>query len=171
MQSPAGIRTVPWTSKPGAGAVAWFTISAGAVLLITGVAKIVSVFGVARRLDAPAPILGVTYGHLMLGTGVAEVLIAGLCFFPKTRNAGLGWVAVIATMFLIYRICLWAIGWHGICGCMGNLTGEIGMSTETAEEIMKVILAYLLCGSYASLAWRWTKGRNARLASAARPAS
>jgi hypothetical protein len=172
MQSSPDGRTVERTSRAGGVAVAWFTISAGAVLLFTGVAKIISVFGVARLLQADTPILHVTYGHLMLGVGGAELLIAGLCFLPKTRKAGLASVAVLSTLFLVYRIGLWAIGWRGICGCMGDLTGEIGLTVETAEKIMKVLLAYLLCGSYASLAWRWTQGRRARLvkSAAARPA-
>ena len=135
-------------------AVASFTISAGLILLVTGLAKIISIFGVARVLGADVPILPVTYGHLLLAAGIAELLIATLCFVPKTRPAGLRCVAIISTLFLIYRIGLWAAGWHGFCGCMGNLTGEIGISTEAAGRIMMALLAYLLCGSYLSLALR-----------------
>jgi arabinogalactan endo-1,4-beta-galactosidase len=144
-------------------AVASFIISAGLILLVTGLAKIISMFGVARVLGADVPILPVTYGHLLLAVGVAELLIATLCFLPKTRRAALRCVAIISTLFLIYRIGLWAAGWHGFCGCMGNLTGEIGISTETAGRVMMALLTYLLCGSYTALAYRFLRSRKARL--------
>jgi len=47
------------------------------------------------------------------------------------------------------------MGWHRPCGCLGNLTDLdlLGISPHTADTIMKLVLAYLLVGSY-WLLWR-----------------
>ena len=51
------------------------------------------------------------------------------------------------------------MGWHKPCGCLGNLTDALGISPETADTVAKVLLAYLLIGSYALLVWEWRKHR------------
>ena len=38
---------------------------------------------------------------------------------------------------------------------MGNLTDALHIPPQTADTAMKIILAYLLIGSYASLFWLW----------------
>jgi hypothetical protein len=38
---------------------------------------------------------------------------------------------------------------------LGALTDEIHIPSQTADTAMKIILAYLLIGSYASLIWLW----------------
>jgi hypothetical protein len=83
----------------------WFVWSAGAVLFVTGLAKIVSGFGQAVILVDP--VLSISFGKLMLLVGAAEVAIAILCF---TRWMHL-WVktslvAWIGTGFFVYRLGL-----------------------------------------------------------------
>ncbi|MBI3849679.1 MAG: hypothetical protein HY298_05230 [Verrucomicrobia bacterium] len=43
--------------------------------------------------------------------------------------------------------------------CLGHLTDALHMSPQTADELMKVILAYLLIGSYALLQYQWRKAQ------------
>ena len=46
----------------------------------------------------------------------------------------------------------------GRCGCFGNLipqTGTLRISPQVADKIKKVVLAYLLIGSYGLLIWEW----------------
>jgi len=137
----------------------WFTVTAGAVLLATGVAKVWSSFGQARLLAVPDPLLGLPFGKLMLLVALAELAIALLCF---SRRVGprlkIGLVAWMATNFLVYRVGLWCIGWHHPCGCMGSLAGVLHLSDMAADRIMKGILAYLLVGSYLLLVRQWRGG-------------
>ena len=56
---------------------------------------------------------------------------------------------------MLLRFGLWWMGWHKPCNCLGNLTDALHLSPQTADNIMKVVLAYLLIGSYGLLFWGW----------------
>ena len=128
-----------------------FILSAGAILALTGAAKVWSTFGTAKLLAVADPIVGITFGHLMLVVGMAEIVIALVCFFSKSQKLALGLVAWLTTNLLVYRIGLWWVGYHKPCSCLGNLTDALHISPETADTAMKIILGYLLLGSYGTL--------------------
>ncbi len=139
----------------------WFVPSAGGVLALTGIAKVWSTFGSVRLLVVADPIAGIPFRWLLLAVGVVELVIAGLCFFSRNQRLATLLVAWLATNFLVYRLGLWWMGWHRPCGCMGSLTSALHLSEKAADNIMKVVLAYLLIGSYGLLLWQWRKGRAA----------
>ena len=140
-----------------------FILSAGAILALTGAAKVWSTFGTAKLLAVADPIVGITFGHLMLVVGMAEIVIALVCFFSKSQKLALGLVAWLTTNLLVYRIGLWWVGYHKPCSCLGNLTDALHISPETADTAMKIILGYLLLGSYGTLFWVWNDQRRARI--------
>lgn len=150
-------------SKEGPAFSAWFNLSAAAVLILTGAAKVWSAFGRIKLLDIADPITGIAFGHLMLAVGVLELVIAGICLFGKSHKLSLGLIAWLATNFVVYRCGLWWVGWKKPCSCLGNLTDALHLSPQLANNIMKVILAYLLIGSYGLLFWQWWQGSQARL--------
>jgi arabinogalactan endo-1,4-beta-galactosidase len=162
MWPPPKPHAVSSSSRLLAIAIRSFILSAGSILLVTGVAKIVSIFGVARILTANAPSLNISYSHLLVAVGIAEIIIAGVCFVPSLRSQSLLLLAAISTAFLGYRIYLWMNHWPGLCGCMGNLTGQLGIPMQTAQTMMEWILAYLLAGSYGSIFWLRAKDGLAR---------
>ena len=137
----------------------WFSVSAGVILAITGIAKVWSGLGNSKLLAVADPIIGVHFGNLMLAVGFAEIVIAFVCFFGKRQTLALGLVAWLSTNFLFYRIGLWWMDWHRPCSCLGNLTDALHLPPQTADTAMKIILAYLLIGSYASLFWLWRQNR------------
>ncbi len=61
----------------------WFILSAGAILALTGIAKVWSGLGDSKFLAVVDPIIGIKFGPLMLAVGVAEIVIALVCFFSK----------------------------------------------------------------------------------------
>ena len=128
-----------------------FILSAGAILALTGVAKVWSAFGNSKLLAVADPIIGITFGHLMLVVGMVEIVIALFCFFGKSQKVALGLVAWLATNFLVYRLGLWWVGYHKPCSCLGNLTDALHISPQIADTAMKIILGYLLLGSYLAL--------------------
>ena len=137
-----------------------FILSAGAILAITGIAKIwSSLIGSSKFLAVVDPIIGIKFGLLMLAVGVAEIVIAAVCFFSKRQTLALGLVAWMSTNFVVYRLGLWWMDWHRPCSCLGNLTDALHISPQTADNIMKVLLAYLLIGSYGLLIWQCKKQR------------
>jgi hypothetical protein len=142
----------------------WFIKSAGLVLAITGFAKVLSAIGHARALDTADPLVGISFRLLLLLVGQAEVLVAFFCLFTQRRSLSLAAVAWLSTNFLVYRLGLWFIGWHKPCACMGSLTEMLHLSPQAADNIMKVVLAYLLVGSYAILIQQWRQSRGTKLA-------
>jgi len=137
-----------------------FCLSAGALLALTGLAKVVSALGDSKFLTVVDPILGVQFGSLTLLVGLAEIAIAAYCFFGRRQTVSLALVAWMSTNFLAYRLGLWWIGWKKPCSCLGNLTDALHISPQLADSIMKVVLAYLLIGSYGLLLWGWRFGRS-----------
>ena len=132
-----------------------FIVSGWVILAITGIAKVWSGFGNSKLLAVADPILGIQFGHLMLAVGTAEIVIALVCFFSQRQTVALGLVAWLATNIVFYRVGLWWMDWHRPCSCLGNLTDSLHISPQLADNIMKVVLAYLLLGSYGSLFWMW----------------
>jgi hypothetical protein len=138
----------------------WFGWSVGAILLLTGLAKISSSFGHPKILALADPILGIRFGTLLPLVGTVELVIASCCISTRVSSrlkAGL--VAWLATTFLIYRVGLLCMDWHHPCPCLGNLTDAIHVSPQVAEYVMKSVLAYLFIGSYATLFRLWWQKR------------
>jgi len=139
--------------------VRWFLYSAATVLLLTAAAKLISSFGHGTILQTRDPLTGFQFQDLFRIVGGIEIVVALVCIFSKRTWLPAGLVAWLATSFLAYRIGLTAVGYHRPCSCMGNLTDALHIPPQTADTIMKIILAYLLLGSYATLFWLWRQNR------------
>jgi len=138
----------------------YYLLCAGAILVVTGAAKVWSGLGNSKLLLEVDPITGMKFGQLVLVVGLAEVGVGLVCFFGKRKTLALAFVAWISTNFLVYRLGLWWMDWHRPCSCLGNLTDVLHISPQAADNTMKVVLAYLLIGSYGYLVWRWRMRRN-----------
>lgn len=136
-----------------------FLRSAGVILGATGLAKQLSAVGPARVLDTPDPLLGLPFRQLLLLVGLGELIVAFFCLFVNRPRFDLFAVGCLSTNFLLYRMGLWLIGWHRPCGCMGSLTELLHIPPRLADNVMKVVLAYLLMGSYGLLLGRWWRMR------------
>jgi hypothetical protein len=126
---------------------------------MVGLAKTLSAIGPAHALDALDPLIGIPFRLLLLLVGLVELLIAFFCLFTDKRRFSLLATAWISTNFLVYRVGLWVIGWRRPCGCMGSLADMLHLSPRAADSIMKVVLAYLLVGSYLLLFLQWRAAR------------
>jgi hypothetical protein len=154
LTEPASSPEAPGALQGTGAAVLWFVRSAGILLLLTGTAKIYSaLYGEEKMLISEDPIAGIQLGRLMLWVGGAEVVVALLCWFRRATNLSLRLLAAMSTTFLFYRFLLWYTLSPRPCPCMGNLTDPLGLSLETADMMMKALLAYLVIGSYSAIVW------------------
>jgi hypothetical protein len=151
MQQPVAFEAIALERRLGGSFLKWFAITAGGTLSISGIAKVWSGLGSSKFLAVVDPIIGIKFGQLLLLVGLAEIVIALVCFFSKRQTLALGLVAWMSTNFVVYRLGLWWTNWKRPCGCLGNLTEALHISPEIADNIMKVLLAYLLLGSYGLL--------------------
>jgi hypothetical protein len=144
-----------------------FIISAGALLLTTAIAKLISALGSAHILQNYDPILAISFRNDFWIVGSVELFVALVCLsgnrFGDRITLQVGLVAWLSTNFILYRLGLWLVGWYRPCSCFGNLTDNLHIPPQTADTAMKIILAYLLIGSYASLFWLWRQRRKAVL--------
>jgi hypothetical protein len=132
-----------------------FLYSAGAILLVTAIAKLVSIFGHGAILQVRDPLVGIPFRILICTTAVVEACFAAACFYSKRLSVTAGLVAWLASSLAAYRLGLWWIGYHKPCNCLGNLTEALHVSLQAADLIMKSVLVYLVLGSYATLLWLW----------------
>ena len=133
----------------------------GVALGITGLAKVFTTFGHVRALDAIDPLFGISFRVLLLLVGIAELSIAVPCICGNNDLLNSILTAWIATGFVVYRLGIWFVGWHGICPCLGHIEDVLPIRPETTQLLMKGVLAYLFLGSYATLFWLWRQRKNA----------
>ena len=132
-----------------------FLYSVAVILMSTAAAKIISSFGHSRILLEHDPVSGFIFRDLFRVVGVMEIAIGFTCYFRKRFLVSASLVAWLATSFLIYRIVLLWAGYRKPCPCLGNLTDMLHISPQATDTAMKIILGYLLLGSYATLFWLW----------------
>jgi hypothetical protein len=135
--------------------IVFFIHSSGILFLLTAVAKLISGFGTAAILNNPDPVFLISFRHLFYAVAAAELSVAAVCLFNKNRKLQAGLIAMLATNFMLYRFGLYWQGYHSPCPCLGNLTDALHIPPQTADTAMKIILGYLLLGSYATLFWLW----------------
>jgi hypothetical protein len=145
--------------------ISFFVFSSGILFLLTAGAKLISVTGTARVLNNLDPVFLIPFRHLLCIVAAIELIIAAICFFGKNQKLQAGLIAMLATNFILYRFALYWQGYFKTCNCLGNLTDALHIPPQTADTTMKIILAYLLIGSYASLFWVWRQRKKAISAS------
>jgi hypothetical protein len=139
----------------------WFLCSAAIILLLTATAKFISSAGSGRILLEHDPLTDFQFRNLFRIVGCIEAAVALFCFCGKRTWLPAGLVAWLATSFLTYRIGLVMVGYDRPCSCMGNLTDALHIPPQAADTAMKIVLAYLLLGSYATLFWLWWQRKKA----------
>jgi hypothetical protein len=128
--------------------VSWFVLSCGPILGVTGVAKIISAFGHAKILAISDPIIGIRFSYLMFLMGCIELIIAFICVYTEKNRLAISLTVWLSTSLAGYRFGLWWLDWKRPCACLGTLTDALHFSPQLVDVFMKMILFYLLLGSY-----------------------
>jgi hypothetical protein len=141
-----------------------WTGSAVLILAFTGVLKLFGATGDAQVLSHADPLFGFLSNRQVMLLGAAiEILVILLVLREADVFHKVAMIGTLGGVFLVYRIGLWGIGYEGSCSCLGQVTDVLGVSAAAADLISKIILGYLLIGSYSVLAWatlgRWSIGQ------------
>jgi hypothetical protein len=129
----------------------FFFWSAGAILIVTAVAKVLSSFGDNPILREKDPIAALPYGVLLPCVAVPETAVACVCLFAKRVSTKARLLLWLACCFAAYRASLVLVGYHGYCHCLGELTEAIGIPQQFAQIALRGVLAYFIVGSSAVL--------------------
>ncbi len=147
----AGLSPKAEQAKPQGTFSRWFIVSAGVILFTTGAAKVFSAWASSTHLGFTDPIIGIKFRTLILLVGLLEFLLSFACFLRSMRRFAYRSVLSISSAFLVYRIGLWWIGWQKPCACWGDLTAALHLSPEFSDNVMRLVLGYLVLGSVLSL--------------------
>jgi hypothetical protein len=139
--------------------VNFFTYSSGVLLLITSTAKFVSASGHAGILTMGNPILSIPFRDVLWIAGSLELVVALVSLLFKQHRLKLWLIAWLATCFLMYHIGSLLMYETKFCPCLGNLTDALHISPQVSDIATKILLAYLLLGSYAAIFWTWWRTR------------
>lgn len=142
---------------------AGYVFSAAGILLVTGLAKLVSAIGKDRILNLADPVLGVHIRYLIFMVGLLEMVISAIGFLSHRKELSLILLAWLATNFTIYRVGLRYIGWPSPCHCMGTITDALHISPQVGDLVMRIVLLYLILGSFGLLVLSWFCRRRAQL--------
>lgn len=134
-----------------------FLYSAGVLLLITGVAKFLSVLGGAKILGFPDPIFDISFRLLFIFAAVIEIVVGVICFCRFAPTVRISAVAGLATALAVYRFGIFWVGYRKPCSCLGGLTDALHIPPQVSDDIAKTILIYLMLGSYALIAWNYRR--------------
>ena len=153
-------KSLPYRDKPNL-IINCFIYSSGLLLLTTSAAKFVSASGHVGILKMGNPIFGISFRDFLWIAGSLELVVALVCFFFKQQSLKIWLITWLATCFLMYRIASLLMYDAKFCPCLGNLTDALHINPQAADNAMKIVLAYLLVGSYTSLFWVWRRHRKA----------
>ncbi|HWD91203.1 MAG TPA: hypothetical protein VG938_02525 [Verrucomicrobiae bacterium] len=141
----------------------WFILSAGVILLVAAIAKIVSAVGKAKILETPDPVLTISRRNLMFAAGIVEILLCWGLVVLQRKDTKIAILTLFASACLGYKIALLWIAPGALCPCLGNVTDALPISPHVLATAENVILGYLLLGAYGLAAfhyWLNFTGRN-----------
>lgn len=136
--------------------------AAGACLILAACAKFLTAAGDSKILYELDPIFGLKNDRLLIAVGVLEAAIGIYCWrnaLLRTKGILLLWIGGI---FFAYRVGLWWMGYRKPCTCLGSVADHIGMSDQSADMVMKSVLAFLIAVGAAAVFRRNTSGESNR---------
>lgn len=148
----------------------WFLTSSALCFVITGSAKIFSVYfseSDSKVFATVDPLLGIQFGPLFLLVGWLEIGVGFLSLTQKVAKWSLIATALVAINIAVYRWGLWLLDYKKPCTCLGTLTDGLQIAPETADTVMQGILIYLVLGSVV-LIWSVAKSERQDIASITR---
>lgn len=145
--------------------ISTFLKSAGAILLVSALARFLIAAGHGPLLSRPDPVLGFSLRYAVLLVGGFEFLVALICLFGRQVYFQIGWLAWLMTNFLVFQTgCYW-MRCHPQATCIGSLTDPLQLARGGMGGLAIGVLVYLVVGSYTALIWLWINGAADRAAS------
>jgi hypothetical protein len=128
-----------------------FLWTAALVLSLTAAAKIFTLSNLHQELETRDPLFYfLNLRSVLFVTTGLEIACVLLVIVSANYRLRLACVAWLSTLFLLYRLGLLLIGYHGGCLCLGKPESWVTIASY-ADPYMKLALAYLLVSSYCFL--------------------
>ena len=123
--------------------------SVGLILGVTALAKVHSLWVSRGDFYAFDPLITFSrQGWLMAGAAALEVLVLILILTLRDLPTRLGIILWLASVFALYRLGLWVVGYAGNCACLGRpQSWWFTANSNLVEGLMRGSLFYLAVGS------------------------
>jgi hypothetical protein len=116
------------------------------VLLVTGFAKLATVFGHWLVLQDSNPVLPfLTNRNVIATASVTEIVVALYLLGSRNLLVASSVLFSLACAFLLYRIALIKAGNAYPCFCLGFSSNLLPMAAEQQDLALKALLAYIIC--------------------------
>lgn len=139
--------------------IKFFVYSAGAILLLAGLERLLIATDRTALLSLPEGMLGIRLRYAVLLAAVIELTVAFTCLFGRQTHLQIGWLVWLVINYTLYRIGLSVMGGHSQSACIGSLTDPLHLSRGITGTIALWIPVYLLLGGCTAWAWLWSENR------------
>ena len=118
--------------------------TAASILIITGLIKVLSLFGSVGMLAVRDPVFGISFGILMPLVGLTEIAVGTLVLFCRNGLVASGLILWISIEFVAYRFFSAELRPGSYCPCLGSLGEFLGLSQAQATHAALLICIILL---------------------------
>jgi predicted RNA-binding Zn-ribbon protein involved in translation (DUF1610 family) len=136
-----------------------FIKSAGAILLVSALARFLIAASNAPFLFLPDSLLGIPLRYALLAIGGIELFVALVCLFGKYAGIQSAWLAWLATNYVVFQTGLFWMHCHPQATCIGSLTDPLHLSRGITGSVLAFVPVYLVLGSYTAWIWFWLENR------------
>jgi len=131
----------------------WYVAVVRVLLLLTAVAKLLSVAGEARFLAVPDPVFLLPTRAVLLMAALTELAVAAYLTWGRSPTLKHGILLWLACVFLVYRGTLRFASPSTPCRCLGWVGDLVPVPPHFLERGLEAVLIGILIGSGLSL-WR-----------------
>lgn len=124
-----------------------FCYIVGSIMLASGLIKILSVFGSARTLSMPDPVLLAPTSWILGALGPAEGVLGVYLLLGRSTSNKLVLIAGTASLLGAYRIGFWVLAPHLPCKCLGTVLDSLPRLQTIANPLLTAAVLLMLIGS------------------------
>jgi len=125
-----------------------FSISVSIILVLTALAKIISIAQHRRFLDVPDGVFGqLPMRETLALAATMEILTAGFMFVRRKRLSAMVACSWLVSIFVVYRMLARILYVPGRCPCLGGVLDWTGISPKVVDAIPVALLWYFGVGS------------------------
>ena len=121
-----------------------FVTFAGVIIILFSIAKILTAFQELKILYSPSPVYPLTFRQFYGLSGFIELIIGVFLLYKNYKPLKIVILTWITSVFSVYRLWLYIIGYKGPCGCLGNAYLWLGINNSVQKSIENAAFIYLL---------------------------
>ena len=137
---------------PGGRLYRWFVVSAAFILLFTALVKLASFIEGGPLIERKDPVFNIKLSFFFFFSATVEIIAAAMIFGCGRNVRSCLIVLWVSSLFIIYRLTLYLIGWGGFCQCLGNFSEWSGLSNQQLNALASAMAWYLFLGSLVLIA-------------------